>query len=216
MPTLSLSELKAATYAKLEGNQRMYKPAEVTRAINEAIKLTNLFGAWFNTTATVPSTATIANRVIYRVPESIIIPEKVSINGVELNKVGLLQLCRNWPEWMSETTASTGYSVSRWCPYAFNRIIINPADSVGGAYLEITGIGNPPDLEDDSDVISIPKDGVPAVSEYAAHIVQCKLTGTAFTQSIPMYRTYEKYVKSQRKWLTYKQPNVWFDLNKPE
>jgi len=216
MPTISLSELKSATYSKLEGNQRMYKPAEVTRAINEAIKLANIFSGWFNTTATVPSTATIANRVIYRVPESIIIPEKVSINGVELNKVGLLQLCRNWPEWMSETTESTGYSTSRWCPYAFNRIIINPADSIGGAYLEITGIGSPPDLYDDSDVIGVAKDAIPAISDYAAHIVQCKLTGTAFTQSIPMYRTYEKYIKSQRKWLAFKQPNIWFDLNKPE
>jgi len=216
MPTITLSELKSLTYSHLEGNRQMYQEDEVTRAINEGIKLTNIFAGWFNTSATVPSVTTIANRVIYRVPESIVIPEKVSINGVELAKVGLLQLCRNWPDWMTDTTATTGQMTARWCPYAFNRIILNPADSIGGAYLEITGIGNPPDLSDDTDDISIPKDGTVAVSEYAAHIVQCKLTGTAFTQSIPMFRTYQKYIKDQKKWLAYKQPNVWFDIKKPE
>lgn len=217
MSVILLSELKAAAYSKLDNNFYFYPSSEITWAINEAIKIGNLFCGWITTTKSVYSDGvTIADRAIYRVPASIAIPQKVVFEGRELDKVGLFQLFRNWPTWMQDTTATTGYPVSRWCPYSLNRFAINPADAVGGGLLEVTGIANITDLASDSDSINLPKASAPIIADYAAHIVQCKLGSVPLTQSIPLYRSYEKLLKQYRIWSRYKQPNFWLDNREPE
>lgn len=217
MPTVTLLQLKDAVYAKIDNNSLFYTTSEVTWAINEGIKLGNLFCGWISKTEAVLSGGvTIADRHIYRVPESIVIPQKVVFEGKELDKVGLFQLFRYWPEWMRDTTATTGYPVNRWSPYAFNRIAIHPADAVGGGYLEITGIANPDDLVNDTDTITLPKAAVTAIADYSAHVVQCKLGSVPLTQSMPMYRTFEQLIKQNRIWSRYKHPNFWLDITTPE
>ena len=217
MPVISLQSLMDATYAKLDGNDQFYSTSEVTWAINEGIRLGNIFCGWLTATESVPSGGvTIANRVIYRVPSSIAIPQKVTFEGKELDKVGMFQLFRNWPTWMKDTTATTGYPVNRWCPYSFNRFAINPADAVGGGLLEVTGIASPDYLSAVTDTITLPKIASSAISEYAAHVVQCKLGSVPLTQSMPMYRTWEKMIKQNGVWRRYKQPNFWLDNRDPE
>lgn len=217
MARVTLSELESAVYAKLDQNTLFYPNSEVDAAINEAIRLLNLFCGWINSTVGVPSdSVTVAGRIIYRVPDEIAIPEKVSFNGIALDKIGIDKLCHFFPDWMKETTASTGRDVTRWCPYAANRFILNPGDAIGGALLEVTGIAVPTELVADADYVDIPRDGISAIAEYSAHIVQCKLGQVPLVQSMPMYRTYEQLVKQQKIWLGYKQPNFWLDLRTPE
>jgi len=217
MPNISLLSLRDATYSKLDDNTEFYSTTEVTWAINEAIRLGNVFCGWISTTASVISGGTtVANRVIYKVPEGIAIPQKVVFEGKELDKVGMYQLFRNWPTWMKDTTATTGYPVSRWCPYSLNRFAINPADAVGGGLLEVTGIASPTALSSATDTINLPKSVISVIAEYAAHTVQCKLGSVPLTQSIPMFRTYEKMIKQSCIWSRYKQPNMWLEKRSPE
>lgn len=217
MPVVSLQTLLDSTYAKLDGNDQFYSPSETTWAINEGIRLSNIFCGWLTSTISVPSNGvTIANRVIYRVPPGIAIPQKVTFEGKELDKVGMFQLFRNWPTWMKDTTATTGYPVNRWCPYSLNRFAINPADAVGGGLLEVTGIASPAYLSAVSDTVTLPKIAVSPITEYAAHVVQCKLGSVPLTQSMAMYRTYEKMIKQYGIWRRYKQPNFWLDNREPE
>lgn len=217
MARVTLATLLDGTMSKLDRNSLFYPQSEVSNAINEAIRLLNLFCGWINTTEGVPSdSVTVAGRIIYRVPDEIAIPEKVSFNGIELDKIGMDKLCHFFPDWMKETTASTGRDVTRWCPYAANRFILNPGDAVGGGLLEVTGIAVPNELVEDTDYVDIPRDGISAIAEYAAHIVQCKLGQVPLVQSMPMYRTYEQLVKQQKIWTSYKQPNFWLDLKTPE
>ena len=216
MSTVALSEISSLAYSKLGSNTRMYTASEVYRAINNALKITNLFGSWQSKTVDARPGFTVAGRIMYRVPESIVFPEKVTYEGMELDKVGLHHRCKEYPDWMSESTSSTGGPVARWCPYSLNKFLIHPADSVGGGQLLVTGLACPDDMAHSTDTVSIPRNVATTVAEYAAHIVQCKLTGTPFTQSMPMYRAYEKYIKQQRAYLTYKHPNLWFDIKQPE
>lgn len=217
MPTVSLSKLKESVYSQIDDNTLFFTDTEVTWAINEAIRLGNLFCGWITGTLDAPNGGTtIADRVVYRVPYEMAVPQKVVFEGKELDKVGLFQLFRGWPDWMKDTTATTGDPVARWCPYALDRIILHPADAVGGGLLQITGIVTPDELVSDTDTISIPKTAITMIADYAAHIVQCKLGNVPLTQSMPMYRSYEALIKQYRIWSNYKQPNFWLDERAPE
>jgi len=217
MPSVTLANLSDAVYAKLENNSLFYPQEEVTWAINEGLKLGNLFCGWINKTESVASGGvTISNRHLYRVPHSIAIPQKVVFEGKELDKIGLFQLFRYWPNWMRDTSHTTGQPVNRWSPMSLNAIIIHPADSAGGGFLEITGIANLDPLSALTDSISIPKSAIQTVADYAAHIVQCKLGSVPLTQSMPMYRSFIQFIKQNRIWSKYKQPNFWLDSRMPE
>jgi hypothetical protein len=195
MPKLTLEDIKDQVYSKLEENRDMYQEDEVRDAINEAYRIMNLFCGWVNATVPISSTYTIAGRVVYDVPYKIAIPQKVSFEGQALEKVALSVAALNLPKFLREFTADTGQNVSRWIPIGIRAFAINPADSVGGGRLEVTGIANPVLMYNDADTVIIPKEGVNAVVDYAAHSVQCKLQGVPFMQSLSLYRSFEELLK---------------------
>jgi len=193
----------------------MYQEQEVTDAINEATACTNLACVWYQKTYPVSTYSTIANRHIYDVPEQIVFPQRVIFEGQVLEKSPLEAMANNWPTFLKDTTASLGKQVSRWTPIGVRKFAIHPADSVGGGDLSVTGIAEFDTLVDDTDLIYLPKEGVTAVCDYAAHVVQCKLQGTPFYQSLSLFRNYENLVKLQKYWLSYKQPTIYFDEQSP-
>lgn len=211
MPNPTLKDIKDQVYAKLEDNREMYKEDEVRDAINEGYRILNLFCGWVNATVPVSTTYTIADRVIYDVPYRIVIPQKVSFEGQALEKVPLSVAALNLPIFLRSYTSSTGQNVSRWIPIGLRKFAIYPADSVGGGLLEVTGIANPIVMLNDSDRVVIPKEGINAVVDYAAHSVQCKLQGEPFMQSLSLYRSFEELMKLNKMWSTYKQPRMYFD-----
>lgn len=211
MARITLAEFETLVLARLEGNNLMFLPDEIRRAINSGFQCANLVVAWNQLTRPLRSGATIANRHIYNVPSEIIFPQKVVFEGQALEKVSLTALSSTWPVFLQDTTATTGKQVSRWCPVGINKFILHPADSVGGGYVEVTGIGEPTEMVNDSDTVSIPKEGVTAIADYAAHIVQCKLQGTPFIQSIGMFKNYQSLLGLNKYWETFKQPNLFLD-----
>lgn len=211
MQRFTLGDLKDQVYSRLESNDQMYKSSEVTNAINEAAAVANLASAWYQQTLPVSTSSTIADRHIYDVPSGIIFPQRVIFDGQVLEKSNLNALSNNWPTFLQDTTATTGKQVSRWCPLGIRKFVIHPADAIGGAALFVTGIADFDTLSNDSDYIYIPKEGVTAIADYAAHIVQCKLQGTPFMQSLAMFRNFQDLIKLQKYWLSYKQPTIYFD-----
>lgn len=208
---MTLGQLKTLVYARLEGNSRMYQDSEVTNAINGCYQIINLSVGWYQKTVPIIQTYTIANRHIYDFPSRIVFPESVKYEQQALEKVSLSAMANNWPLFLQDTTATTGNQVSRFCPIGIKKFVLHPADAVGGGYLEVTGIANPDPMVTDNDTVYIPKEGVTAVADYSAHIVQCKLQGVPFMQSLAMYRNYENLVKLNGYWDTFKQPNMYFD-----
>jgi hypothetical protein len=211
LPRFEFSELKDLVYSRLENNRLMYKSVEVGNALNEAIRCASLLCGWYQSTYDIRQGATIPNRHIYDVPEGIIFVQKVSYEGQALEKVSLSAMVNNWPIFLQDTTNNTGNQVSRFVPIGIKKFAIHPADSVGGGLLQVTGISEPDVLVNDTDLIYIPKEGVTAVVDYAAHIVQCKLQGAPFMQSLSFFKTYESLVIVNKYWQGYKQPTMYFD-----
>ena len=210
MANLTLADIKDQVYSRLEDNREMYQDQEVTDAINEAYRIMSMFCGWVNRTSSISSGYTIADRTFYDVPDDIIFPQKVDFEGQALEKVSLFSMSQMRPSWVRETTANSGRNVSQWVPIGIRKIAIHPADSVGGGLLQVTGIGEPVQLVNDTDIVLIPKEGVLPVCDYAAHSVQCKLQGAPFMDSLEMYRNFENLMKLSKYWQGYRQPSMIF------
>ncbi len=215
MAAFTLAELRSQTLARIEDNDLLYQETELNSAINEAVWVINLACGWFQNTVPISATTTIADRHIYDLPEEIIFPQRVVFEGQVLEKSTLWTLGNNWPTFLRDTTATTGKQVSRWCSLGIRKIAIHPADSVGGGDLYITGITEPGTMVEDTDSLILPKEGVPIVCDYAAHIVQCKLQGTPFMQSLAMFRNYQELVNVAKFFSAYNQPTYRFDEQAP-
>ena len=211
MPRLTLGDLKQQVYSRLEDNDQMFQESEVTNAINEAIACINMICGWYQKTYSVSSTTTIAGRHIYEVPHEIIFPQRVIFDNQIMEKSSLSAISNDYPNFMQDTSDSTGKQVSRWCPLGIKKFVLHPADSVGGATLQVTGISEIDTLLNDTDMIYIPKEGVTAVCDYAAHVVQCKMQGLPFYQSMSYYNNYQLLVKLNKYWRSYSQPTMYFD-----
>ena len=214
MAVVTLANLRSLVYSRLEGNELMYSNTEVNNALNEAYRVVNLICAWKTVTVSVRQEATIANRAIYDVPESIVIPQKVSFEGKALEKSPVTQTANYFPKFLTDTTYSTGKPVSRWIPIGITKFAIHPADSIGGGLLQVTGITNPDEMVNDSDTVYIPKEGLTTVIDYSAHVVQCKLQGTPFRQSLSLYSNFQQLLKIDKYYAGYKQPSMWISDEK--
>lgn len=211
----TLAYLREQTLARLEGNDQLYQEDELNSAINEAVQVINCAAGWFQNTYPISTTTTIADRHIYDLPEEIIFPQRVVFEGQVLERNSLWAMGNNWPTFLRDTTATTGQQVSRWCPIGIRKIAIHPADSVGGGDLYITGITEPGVMVEDTDSLILPKEGIPAICDYAAHIVQCKLQGTPFVQSLTMFKNYQDTIAMQKFFSSYNQPTYKFDEQVP-
>lgn len=216
MPRLTLADLKGQVYSRLEDNTLMYSGAEIANAINDAIRTLNMMCGWYQKTYSVPGSGlSVADRVIYDIPAKILFPQRVVWAGKVLEKSPLGQTSNEWPNWMKDTSANTGTPTSRWVPIGITKFAIHPADSIGGATLQVTGIENPDPALNDSDAVVVPKEGVTAVVDYAAHAVQVKMQGLPFMQSLGLYRNFESLMKLNKHWTTYRQPNLYYDEQSP-
>lgn len=216
MPRLTLLDLKNQVYSRLEDNNLMYSGDEVRDSINDALRTLNMMCGWYQGTFSVPGGGTtIADRTIYDVPSQILFPQRVVWAGKVLEKSSLATTSNEWPNWMKDTSSNNGTPTSRWVPIGITKFAIHPADSLGGATLQVTGISNPDILVNDSDAAYIPKEGVTAVVDYSAHAVQCKMQGLPFMQSLGMYRNFESLMKLNKYWTSYRQPNLYYDEQSP-
>lgn len=194
----------------------MYSGDEVRDGINDALRALNMMCGWYQGTFSVPGGGTtVADRVIYDVPSQILFPQRVVWAGKVLEKSSLATTSNEWPNWMKDTSSNNGAPTSRWVPIGITKFAIHPADSLGGATLQVTGISNPDILVNDSDAAYIPKEGVTAVVDYSAHAVQCKMQGLPFMQSLGMYRNFESLMKLNKYWTSYRQPNLYYDEQSP-
>lgn len=214
MAHINLGSLKSLVYARLEGNDSMYSNSEVTWAINEAISCGNMVCGWSQDTYRIIGNS-VANRHIYDVPDGLIFPIRVCFMDEVLEKCSLSSMISLNQNFLRDTTATTGKQVSRWCPIGITKFAIHPADAVGGGAITVTGITEFPKLTINSDDTQMPKESITAVCDYAAHIVQCKLQGTQFIQSIEFFKNWQNLVKNQKYWQTFSQPNYSFDEQSP-
>lgn len=197
MPSVSLGSLKAATWDKLENNTRAYQSSQVVDAINQAIKVLNIGNRWIQRTVEIgPS---VAGRPIYRIPEDMVYASKCMFDGRILRPTQVTDLILSYPNAISDTTAAGFTCVERWASLT-DAVWIHPADSLGGRSIQATGVMEPTKLVSDSDVMQLPNEASPIISDYAAHMVQFKLGGTPFNQSLAYFNTFREYLRNRTMW----------------
>lgn len=211
MPTFSLATLRQMALDRVDNNTQFYTYAlganayfDIDAVINEAIRIANLFTGFIQASVNLPG-FTQATTLIYSTPAPIIIPVRVSYNGVFLDRTPVARLAQYNPAWATETTASYG-PVQEWVPLGITLFALHPIDSVGGANLNVIGVQEPTPLVNANDVINLPDEFVPLITEYCAHRLPLKEGGSIFAQGAQAFRSWSRKMKTLSRWEGVKMP----------
>jgi hypothetical protein len=207
MATRTLAQLRTTVYAALDNNTGFYPAAEVTRALNEQVRVANLFAGFIQSSATV---TTEANRYVYPVPSPILVPLAVSLDGRPLKRTALAVLAARRRHWARETTANLG-AVASWVLLGIRRFIIHPADAVGSRTITVEGISEPALLVNDSDVVQADDEILDGIQDMAAHILQLKEGGKIFADSTAGYQAFLREMKLHERWQNLRHPRFFLE-----
>ena len=204
MPSFVLSTLRSMVLDRLDGNSILYTDPELDYVINEAVRCTSLFTGFFRNTLHLPG-FTVANQIVYSTPPGMLVPILVSFEGRQLQKISFRSLARVRRNWATDTTASYG-RVDYWASIGIGKFVMSPVDSTGGHDLTITGLGEPPLLVNDSDVLVIENEYVELITAYCAHRLPLKEGGKVFADgSLALNEFYDK-IKERMRYETFISP----------
>jgi hypothetical protein len=200
-----LSDLQLRVLDRLDNNTFLYTNLEITSALNECVRVANILTGYMQVSIDVP-TGTVANRVWYDVPLGILIPLRVQLDGLYLQKTSYNDLGQIHPGWQTQTTATTGKTILEWIPMGLKRFALYPADSYGGEELTVTGVQEPALLVNPNDSLVIPAEYVELITECAAHVLQLKEGGRIFQDSMSMFKRAMGKMKQMSIWQGDRQP----------
>lgn len=203
MPTVTLSNLQSRVYSRIDDNMLLYESAAVTSAINEAIRVTNLFVGYIQTSGSVTSRP---NQVWYPMPFGILIPIRLQFENAFIERFSLNNMGQAAPQWLKETTRNTGVPVSHWVAGGLDKFAIHPADSVGGNNITVTGIAEPSLLVNLSDTISFPDEYSEAIEDMAFMALILKEGGKILSDGIVVYQAAISKLKQFSRWQDARQP----------
>jgi hypothetical protein len=182
---------------RLDQNATLYTPPELDYVVNEAVRVVSLFTGFFRNTLQLPG-YTVAGQLVYNTPHGMMVPIMVTFEGRQLQKYTLKKLARDRRNWATETTLSCG-RVKQWASVGIGKFVINPIDSIGGNELLITGLGEPPLLVNDGDVLVIENEYVELITSYGVHNLPLKIGGKIFADgSLALNEFYSKIAERMR------------------
>jgi len=203
MPNVTLSNLWSRVWSRLDNNTQLYETAALTYAINESIRITNIFIGYIQTTGTL---ITRPNQVWYPMPDGVLIPMKLQFEGSFIERVSLNYLGETFPNWRADTTANTGYAVSHWMTSGLDKFVIHPADSIGGNLISITGVAEPTVLVNASDTISFPEEYSEVIEDLAFTALIMKEGGKIMADGMAVYKQAISKLKEFSRWQAMRQP----------
>jgi hypothetical protein len=197
VPVVTLEALRAQVYSHLEDNTVFYTQAEVDDAINDAIRVLNLFTGFISATASVTSVNTGA---VYAVPAGILIPTRVAFLGRPLGRSSFRSMGRSRQNWLAESTETQQSPVERWVPMGLNKFAIHPYDGIGGRQITVTGVAEPTPLAGSSDEAQYPSEFQDALTLYAVHSLLLKAGGMAARSAMMQYQSFLSRMKDLRRY----------------
>lgn len=207
---LTLADLRARAYARLDGNELLYPTAELDRYINEAIKSINLIVGFQQKSIIIPH-QTQENRFWYSIPNEIIFPLRVKIENTYLQPSSIANIGRSTPQWITDTTYNTQSPVASWVRFGFRKLAIHPASSVGGLDITVTGVSEPKTLIEPSDTIQFSNDVMAAFDLYTAHAILLKESPKEFAMGSSAYQDYLRLVKKLSIWKSFVAPRYYIN-----
>lgn len=206
MPTVQLSTLQGYVLDRLDNNTAFFTNTQITAAINEAVRISNAFIGYIQAKTTFTTVTTLAN--IYSTPAGVLYPLQIVLGNIQIEKVSLAKLARDFPNWATDTTVQLGPPM-RWAPIGLSQFVIHPNDSVGGRTATMFGVSEPTLLVNATDVLQIEDAFVQLIIEYAAHRVQLKLGGKPFADASLVIRKFWSEMKSRSLMQVEKFPKYW-------
>ncbi len=197
------SDVVDSVLSRLENNDQFYPRDHVLKAINYGLQTTNI---WLGYAQDERQILTVANRVIYEVPSDIILPMALSFEGKTLYKSSFGAIVSNNQKLLKETNRSVGIQPMEWALLGIRKFVVYPADGYGGRLLLLSGVVEAPQFELETTIITVRVNVMNTIIDYAAHLVQCKLTGKPFFDSLGYYNGYRDFTKMNSLWRTAKQP----------
>lgn len=204
MPLIPLSDLRAKSLARLDGNSTLYTMPEVDFVINEAIATVSLFTGFYRATVSIPGFS-VAGRLVYSTPDGLLAPGIVSFEGRTLQKISLKKLARMRRTWATDTTASRG-RVEFWAPIGNGQFVISPKDAQGGCDIAVTGMATPPKLVQPEDVMPLENEYVDIITEYCAHRMPLKIGGKLFADGSLALNDFYAAMKARKRYEGIKLP----------
>ncbi len=214
MPSFTLGEIQTLIYDRLEGNTLLYTEPELTAVINECLRVTNLFTGYNETSIILPN-FTVANQLVYDVPESILFITRVAFEGQDLDKIGLIRIAQDYRYWATDTSDTYG-PTARWIPIGITKFALHPIDAVGGADVTITGVVEPTLLVAADDVVSLDDEFVTLIVEYCGHRLVLKEGGKAFADASLLIQSYWRQMKQLKRWQGFKAPRYFVQVEEPK
>ncbi len=194
MPNLSLAALRVKLYDRVEQNYLLYPNSDTDRALNEALKVTNLFSGWSQ--GRTPAGFSVVNRVIYSKPSGMLFPMKLYMDNREIPKESITTLANTEQKWIKGIGVRTRY----WAPIGLNLFALYPSDKLGGRYLEMWGITEPAKLVNESDTATIADELVDLVVEHAFMNMVVKEGGRVQSDAARLYKPWIQKVNALRFW----------------
>jgi hypothetical protein len=196
VPTYSLATLQGLLQDQLDANNATFPVAQQTLIINESVRKMNNALAFAE--ALVPM-LTQANQLVYTQPTGILIPIKIYVEGVELEKYSLRHIGTKFRNWATDTTSGYG-TIARWAPIGIGTFVIHPQDANGGRLMEVQGVAPIVPLVLSGDVVDLEDSMVPTLIDYARARIMIKLGGAVFAQASKVYQKYIAEIRDDVAW----------------
>ena len=172
---ITLAQLQAYFYEQVGENQAFWRPTEVTRILQEALRVFNvLTGFW---RGRVSAGLTVANQHYYATPAGLSYIHRVEVNQKPLSSSSLWDLDYGQSGWENETGAPVAFA-----PAGVNLFAIWPASVAGGESIVVDGVVPAP-LLTSVGFINLGNDEIETILDYALHIAQFKEGGQEFEAS---------------------------------
>lgn len=203
MPRVTLAQMQERVWNRVEVNTLLYPSAEVTRAINSAVKTLNNWTGFFQQTVPLP-TLSVVGRVIYEVPSPIFVPLNVRFERRSLEKSSLNSAC-----YSTANILTRGGIPRYWVPLGLRKFTMTPIDTIGGRYLECTGICDPPRLVNATDSLALSDEYTQAVEDGAFMSLITKEGGKILADAmrtvLPMWK---ERMRELARWDAMKNPQL--------
>jgi hypothetical protein len=176
---VTLEELKDQLTEKLGANSTFWLDEEKRFAINEALRIWQLFTGEFTTSFTIGGDG----ETIRDVPRQLVATQRMTFNEIPLGLISVWELDGGMPGWESEVGTP-----QFWAPIGFNKIALYPTPIVGD--LKFEGIAEAPRLVGDGDYIPLGKEEIILIVDYAHHYCTFKEGSGEQESALPVMRRF--------------------------
>ncbi len=175
----TLAQLQDLFYQQVGGNRAFWRTDEVTRLLQEALRVFNcLTGFWRDR---VDMGLTVAGQTWYSTPAALTYVLRVELNEQPMGSSSLYDLDYGQPAWESEQ-CGVNELPQVFAPAGFNKFALWPSSNAGTESLIVEGVTPAPVLSNVG-FVNLGEDELETILDYAEHAAQFKEGGQEFEAS---------------------------------